>query len=293
MNFSKKTRQHYIPSASASHLLGSRDNAGRTIEKLEARYPSFRRNITVCERAGLFMKNWLFLVAIALTVMTAQLRCSGQSQPQAATGPAVNQTPPASSSGNNPEFHSRESRYHIEPGDTFDINFELSPEFNQQAVAVQPDGFVTVHGIPDIKVQGKTVPELTEALRTAYSKILNNPQISVVLKDFQKPYFIADGQVARPGKYDLRGDTTLTEAIAMAGGFLDTAKHSQVVLYRKVDATWTSAELIDVKKMENERNYREDPFLHPGDMLFVPKNRLSKIKPFLPTASMGAFAPVF
>ena len=239
------------------------------------------------------MKNWLFLVAIALTAMTAQLRCSGQSQPQAATGPAVNQTPPASSSGNNPEFHSRDSRYHIEPGDTFDINFELSPEFNQQAVAVQPDGFVTLHGISDIKVQGKTVPELTEALRTAYSKILNNPQISVVLKDFQKPYFIADGQVARPGKYDLRSDTTLTEAIAMAGGFLDTAKHSQVVLFRKVDANWTSAELVDVKKMENERNYREDPFLYPGDMLFVPKNRLSKIKPFLPTANMGAYAPIF
>jgi polysaccharide biosynthesis/export protein len=239
------------------------------------------------------MKNWLFLVAIALTVTAAQPRCHGQSQPQAATGPAVNQTPPALNTEKNPEFHSRDSRYHLEPGDTFDINFELSPEFNQQGVAVQPDGFVTVHGIPDIKVQGKTVPELTEALRTAYSKILNNPQISVVLKDFQKPYFIADGQVARPGKYDLRGDTTLTEAIAMAGGFLDTAKHSQVVLFRKVDATWTSAELIDVKKMENDRNYREDPFLHPGDMLFVPKNRISKIKPYLPSANMGAYAPIF
>jgi polysaccharide export outer membrane protein len=238
------------------------------------------------------MKNWLFLIGMALTVMTAQLTGFGQSQPQGSTPPAVNRTAPAASSGKHPEFHERDSRYRIEPGDTFDINFDLSPEFNQLAVAVEPDGFVTLHGIPDIKVQGKTVPELTEALRTAYSTILNNPQISVVLKDFQKPYFIADGQVARPGKYDLRGDTTLTEAIAMAGGFTEYAKHSQVVLFRKVDETWTSAELIDVKKMESEHNLKEDPFLHPGDMLFVPKNKLSKIKPFLPTASMGTYIPL-
>ncbi|HXM64752.1 MAG TPA: polysaccharide biosynthesis/export family protein [Terriglobales bacterium] len=244
------------------------------------------------------MKNWVFPVGIVLIVMVAQIVCLGQSQPSssttaASTAPASNETASTPSSGNNPEFHPRDSRYRIQPGDTFDINFDLSPEFNQQAVAVQPDGFVTLHGISDIKVQGKTVPELTETLRTAYTKILNNPQISVVLKDFQKPYFIADGQVARPGKYDLRGDTTLTEAIAMAGGFLDTAKHSQVVLFRKVDQNWTSAELIDVKKMESQHNLREDPFLHPGDMLFVPKNRLSKIKPFLPNANMGAYAPIF
>jgi len=180
----------------------------------------------------------------------------------------------------------------MEPSDTFDINFDLSPEFNQQGVTVQPDGFVTLHGVGDVKVQGQTVPELTETLRTAYGKILNNPNISVVLKDFQKPYFIADGQVARPGKYELRADTTLTEAVAMAGGFLDSAKHSQVVLFRRVDDNWSSAELIDVKKMQAQRNLREDPFLHPGDMLFVPKNRLSKVKAFLPNANIGAFAPI-
>jgi polysaccharide export outer membrane protein len=234
-------------------------------------------------------KTWTCLVVLTFIVGAGQLICVAQADTQNASNQASGK--PASSS-NDPQFHQRDTRYRIEPGDTFDINFELSPEFNQQAVAVQPDGFVTLHGIGDIKVQGQTVPELTIALKTAYSKILNDPSISVVLKDFQKPYFIADGQVARPGKYDLRGDTTLTAAIAMAGGFTESAKHSQVVLFRRVDATWTSAELIDVKKMESDHNLREDPYLHPGDMLFVPKSRLAKIRPFLPTANMGAFAPI-
>jgi polysaccharide biosynthesis/export protein len=237
------------------------------------------------------MKHCLSSVCIALLLLVTKLTCAGQIAP--ASSLAVGQPTSASSSGNEPQFQTRDARYKIQPGDSFDITFDLSPEFNQTGVSVQPDGFVSLHGVGDIKVQGQSVPQLTETLRKTYGKILNDPAISVVLKDFQRPYFIADGQVARPGKYELRGNTTLTEAIAMAGGFLDTAKHSQVVLYRRVDDNWTSAQLINVKKMEAARNLREDPFLHPGDMLFVPKNALSKIKPFVPSTGMGAYAPVF
>jgi polysaccharide export outer membrane protein len=192
-------------------------------------------------------------------------------------------------SGNEPQFQSRVSRYKIAPGDSFDLNFELSPEFNQTGVSVQPDGFVTLRSIGDIKVQGQTVPELTQTLRAAYSKILNDPIISVVLKDFEKPYFVADGQVGKPGKYDLRGEVTLTQAIAIAGGFTDASKHSQVLLFRRVSDQWMEAKVIDVKKMEKSGSLKEDPMLHPGDMLFVPKNTMSKVDKFFPSASMGTF----
>jgi protein involved in polysaccharide export with SLBB domain len=182
----------------------------------------------------------------------------------------------------------RYPRYRLRAGDAFDISFELSPEFNQ-SVTVQPDGYITLRGIGDVRVADETVPQLTATLRSAYQKILNDPVIGIVLKDFEKPYFIADGQVARPGKYDLRGTTTLTEAIAMAGGFQESAKHSQVLLFRRVDDSWVSAKIFNVKKMEKEGNLSEDPTLHPGDMLFVPKNKYSKIKPFLPASQIGTF----
>ena len=191
--------------------------------------------------------------------------------------------------GANVQFQSRSPRYKIAPGDSFDLTFDLSPEFNQTGVSVQPDGFVTLRGVGDLKVQGQTVPELTQTLRTAYGKILNAPVISVVLKDFEKPYFVADGQLGKPGKYDLRGDITLTQAIAIAGGFTDASKHSQVLLFRRVNDQWMEAKIINVKKMEKAGNLTEDPMLHPGDMLFVPKNTFSKIDHFLPTASMGTF----
>ncbi len=189
------------------------------------------------------------------------------------------------------DFHSRYPRYKIEEGDAFDVSFELNPEFNQ-TVSVQPDGYISMRGVGDIMVKGQTVPQVTETIRTTYGKILNTPLVSVVLKDFQKPYFVADGQVGHPGKYDLRGDVTLTQAIAMAGGFLDTAKHSRVLLYRRAALGWYPAEMFDVKKMQKQGNLKEDPTLHAGDMLYVPKNTFSKYRAFLPGSSMGAFVPL-
>jgi len=210
-----------------------------------------------------------------------------------ASQPVADATKPAAPDANKPGFTARTPRYRIEPGDTFDLTFDLSPEFNQTAIAVQPDGFVTLRGVGELKVAGYTVPELTANLKQAYGKFLNNPPISVVLKEFEKPYFVADGQVAKPGKYEMHGNMTVTQAIAVAGGFQSSAKHSQVVLFRRVDDQWTSAQLINVKKMENNHDLKEDPFLHSGDMLWVPKNRLSKIDRVIPNLSMGSYLPLY
>jgi polysaccharide export outer membrane protein len=114
----------------------------------------------------------------------------------------------------------------------------------------------------------------------------------VVLKDFEKPYFIADGQVGKPGRYEMRGTVTLTEAVAIAGGFTENAKHSQVLLFRRVNDQWLSAKIFNIKDMEKRGDLHEDTTLKPGDMVVVPKNTLSKIKPFIPNSGMGAYTQI-
>jgi polysaccharide export outer membrane protein len=234
----------------------------------------------------MFVSHKIRVAAGLATVLLAASICPAQQDAANAAGAAPTTTTKES-------FQNRTPRYKIAPGDTFDINFELSPEFNQTAVPVQPDGFVILRSIGSLKVQGLTVPQLRDALRAAYGKILNDPILSVSLKDFEKPYFVADGQLSKPGKYDLRGDVTLTQAIAIAGGFTDSSKHSQVLLFRRVDDQWMEAKIINVKEMEKKGNLMEDPMLHPGDMLFVPKNTMSKIDKFFPQASMGTFFKPF
>jgi polysaccharide export outer membrane protein len=238
--------------------------------------------------------RWLILLTATCAVCVGQQALSSGPAvtPAAGTPSSASPADAAKSGASSTQFTDRSPRYRIEAGDSFDVTFELSPEFNQTGVAVQPDGFVTLRSVGDLKVAGQTVPELTQTLKTAYSKILNDPVISVVLKEFEKPYFVADGQVAKPGKYEMHGNTTVTQAIAIAGGFQSAAKHSQVLLFRRIDDQWTEAKLIDVKKMEKHGNLSEDPFLHPGDMLFVPKSTLSKIDRYIPNLSMGTYLPL-
>lgn len=233
------------------------------------------------------MKPGTALVQFGAMLLASVALCVAQSAPQP-TPVSANATTDTKSE---PQLQTRNPRYTIRAADTFDVNFELSPEFNQ-SVTVQPDGFITLKSVGDVYVAGQTVPELTQTLGTAYGKILNDPLISVVLKDFEKPYFTASGQLNHPGKYELRGNVTLTEAIAMAGGFNGDAKHSQVLLFRRVNDQWLSAKIFNVKEMMKEGKLGEDPTLRPGDQLFVPKNMLSKIKPFIPNSGVGAYGQI-
>jgi len=130
-----------------------------------------------------------------------------------------------------PTLQERFPRYHLQPGDTVDVIFEFSPEFNQ-TVAIQPDGYVSLRGVGDVHIANQTLPEAVATLTGQYATILHDPSISVRAKDFVHPYFTVGGQVGKPGKYVLHGDTTVTEAIATAGGFLPSAKHSQVLLFQ-------------------------------------------------------------
>jgi polysaccharide export outer membrane protein len=65
-----------------------------------------------------------------------------------------------------------------------------------------------------------------------------------------------------------------------------------VLLFRRVSQDWAQAKVIDVKKMLNNKTLAEDVHLQPGDMIFVPQNRISKIRKFIPTAGLSMYSPI-
>ena len=183
----------------------------------------------------------------------------------------------------------RRPLYRLHKSDVLDIKFAFEPEFDQ-VVSVQPDGFIALKGLAELYAEGMKLPELREAIRKAYLPVLRDPEINIFLKDFDRPYFIAGGEVGRPGKYELRADITLSEGVALAGGFTERSKHSQVVLFRRVTSEIVESHVLDVKSMMKSRNLDEDIHLLPGDFIFVPQNTISKIKRFLPTSDMSLYS---
>lgn len=190
--------------------------------------------------------------------------------------PSTSATP----AGDRPALASRYPRYRINRSDVLNLSFPLSPEFNQ-TVTVQPDGYITLQGAGSICILGMTVPETGDAIKRAYAKILHDPIIDVDLKDFQKAYFIVTGQVTKPGQYDLRYDLTAAEAIAVAGGFLPTAK-TRVYLYHRSADGWVQARELKLKDFLHGKNIQEDVQIHPGDMIFVPEKTITKVRKYIP-----------
>ncbi|MCU1272501.1 MAG: polysaccharide export protein [Acidobacteriaceae bacterium] len=182
----------------------------------------------------------------------------------------------------------RHPLYRLRKSDVVEIRFTFSPEFDQ-TVTVQPDGFVALKAMGDVFAEGSTISELRDSVRSAYATTLRDPEVSVILSDFERPFFLAGGQVGHPGKFELRSPISVAEAIAIAGGFTEQSKHSQVVLFRKVTDGIVEARVLNMKAMLASRNLEEDLELKPGDMVFVPQNRISKIRKFLPVSSLSTF----
>lgn len=180
----------------------------------------------------------------------------------------------------------RHPLYRLTKSDVIDVNFTFTPEFNQ-TITVQPDGYLALKGAGTVFAEGLTLPELQQVLSDLYRSFLHEAEINLILKEFDKPYFLASGEVTRPGKYELRGDLTITEAVAIAGGLTQQALHSQVVLFRRVSADTAETHVVNLKKMLGSRDVREDLHLRPGDFIFVPQNRVSKIRKYVPTNAMS------
>lgn len=182
----------------------------------------------------------------------------------------------------------RHPLYRLRPSDVVDISFTVAPEFNQ-TLTVQPDGYVTLKDAGFVYAQGLDLESFRLAVQKAYSGYLHDPEVAVLLKDFDRPSFIVGGEVGRPGKYELRSDTTVIEAVQIAGGFTQQSKHSQVVLFRRVNDELVEARLLDLKKMLSDKSLKEDPHVRPGDMVFVPQNAISKIARYLSRPSLSMY----
>jgi polysaccharide biosynthesis/export protein len=186
-------------------------------------------------------------------------------------------------------FPERDPRYRLQPSDVLEIHYRYTPEFDQ-TVTVQPDGFVTLQIVGDLKLQGLTLDQLKTVILEKAAQRLNNPEVTIVLKDFEKPYFVVGGEVGTPGRFEMRGSVSPLQAIAMAGGFkTGSAKHSQVILFRRVGPDLAKTQILNLKAAMSASATEEPADLRPGDVLIVPQNRISKIERFVKWGNFGFY----
>lgn len=223
-----------------------------------------------------FIKR-IVIVALLAASLGVAMPANGQSQ----TRSRQTQAPTLGTFGN-------EERYLLHPGDVLDIQYRYTPEFNQ-TVTVQPDGFVSLEIGGDVKVSGRNLEQVRNVILAKAKMRLASPELIVVLKEFQKPYVVVAGEVAQPGKIEMREDITALQAVLLAGGFKDSAKSSQILVFRKLNASIAEVKVLNFKTLKQTSDLENDLTLQSGDMILVPRNRISKIERYIRLASMAAF----
>src|ERR1700739_478103 len=185
------------------------------------------------------------------------------------------------------QLHERQ-RYILHAGDVVSLNYRYTPEFNE-TVTIQPDGYVTLAIVGDIKIAGLTMDEMHDRILKLAAGLLNNPVLSITLKDFEHPYVVVAGEVDKPGKIELRENTTALQAVMLAGGFKDSAKDTKVILFRRINGDMAEVRKLDLHNVHKTSDLERDTELQPGDMLLVTRNKMEHLSRFMKASNLGVY----
>ncbi|MBG7615006.1 polysaccharide export protein [Brevundimonas sp. BAL450] len=167
-----------------------------------------------------------------------------------------------------------EPEYLVYPGDELDIQTPTAPELNR-AVRVGPDGRISMPLVGQVMAADRSLPELESALAAAYATQLRHPMVEVTLTQAGPLKVWVDGEVRTPGVYDMPGDIEAWQAVIMAGGFLPTARRSQVALIRRGPGNVRMMRVVDLSGPRTTA-----VALRRSDILYAPRTTLAELAVF-------------
>jgi polysaccharide biosynthesis/export protein len=136
-------------------------------------------------------------------------------------------------------------------------------------VVVRPDGRITLPLVNDVQAAGLTPEQLRERVTAEAGKYVENPSVTVVVKQINSLRVYITGQVAKPGVYPLTAPTTVLQLISLAGGLHEFAKSKDIVITRTEGGT-PQLLRFNYRDVLKGKNLKQNIELKPGDTVLVP-----------------------
>ena len=186
------------------------------------------------------------------------------------------------------------SAYKIGPLDVLDVQVFKVPDLTK-SVQVADDGSINFPLAGEVMAAGKTAKQLERDLVDRLgAKYLRDPQVTVFIKEYNSQRVTVEGGVKTTGVYALKGRTTLSQILAMAGDVDAAVASGDIVIFRTIDGR-KSAARFDFDDIRSGKV--EDPELQPGDVIVadtsMTKVALANVMKVLPLATSAAiFVPL-
>jgi polysaccharide export outer membrane protein len=158
--------------------------------------------------------------------------------------------------------------YIIQPNDILEIFVWKEPELTRK-VLVRPDGRISFPLVQDLQAGGITPSELKSRIEFRLKEYLNAPNVTVIVEGIRSYQVFVVGKVQKPGGMTIEKPITVLQAIALAGGFQDYAKDSEMTIIRNNGKENLVFE-FNYKDVTRGKKSEQNIFLQSGDVVVVP-----------------------
>jgi polysaccharide export outer membrane protein len=175
----------------------------------------------------------------------------------------------ASSDETSPTTKPHDATYLIGSSDVLAITVWKEPEISR-SIPVRPDGKISLPLVGEIQAAGRTPIQLEQDIATKLQAYISKPDVTVIVEQINSEKFNILGRVSKPGSYPLSATTTVLDAIATAGGFLDFAKQSSIYILRPNAQGGQSRLAFNYKQVIKGNHSEQNVRLEPHDTIIVP-----------------------
>jgi polysaccharide export outer membrane protein len=158
--------------------------------------------------------------------------------------------------------------YLIGAEDVLQIMFWRDKDMSAE-VMVRPDGMISLPLLNEVHAAGLTPTQLKDLLIEQSKKFVEDPNITVVIKQINSRKVYITGEVGKPGLYPLMGPTTILQLISLAGGLRDYAKSDKITIMRN-DGGKPANFRFNFQEVLKGKKLQQNILLKPGDTIIVP-----------------------
>jgi polysaccharide export outer membrane protein len=162
-----------------------------------------------------------------------------------------------------------DAAYKIGSSDVLAITVWKEPEVSR-SIPVRPDGKISLPLVGELQAAGRTPLQLEQDISGKLKAYITNPDVNVMVQQINSEKFNVLGRVAHSGSFPLSSDTTVLDAIATAGGFLDFAKETGVYVLRSTPGGGQKRLAFNYKDVIKGKHPEQNIKLEPGDTVVVP-----------------------
>ncbi|MDP3655579.1 MAG: polysaccharide biosynthesis/export family protein [Brevundimonas sp.] len=165
------------------------------------------------------------------------------------------------------------AEYRIGVGDKLDVRVFQVEDLSFEELVVDTSGNINMPLIGAVQGAGRTASEMASDIAGRLAaRFLRDPQVTVTVKEAANQKITVDGAVTKPGVYEMRGSTSLLQAVAMAEGPTRVADLTKVAVFRSIDGR-RSVALFDLSAIRQGR--ASDPQVLGDDVIVVDTSRLN------------------